>query len=381
MTRLIFALAVLLALSACASSPVGLEYCNRAARAGVPGLAIELYTRCIDSGDVTQKHLAIAYNNRGNAYYLKGQYYRAIQDYGETINLEPDDATVYNSRGNAYYLNGHYDRAIRDFDEAISLKPDYAKAYSDRGTAYYRKGQYDRAIADLTEAIRLRPRDALALNNRGSAYDDRGDRDGTIEDYDRAIADFTRAIELDTLKGPRKAWPFNNRGNTYKAKGQYDRAFADFDQAIRVNPNYAIAFANRGIAYERKGEYERAIADYEQAIRLTSDYGHSIKIKSDPGRARSNLAGVLASAPDARLRDGPRAVRLAEKAVSILDDAHNQDHQAMAYAEAGRFRDAVDVQERAVYTARLEGSSASDIADMEDRLRLYRQGQPYRVKR
>lgn len=93
------------------------------------------------------------------------------------------------------------------------------------------------------------------------------------------------------------------------------------------------------------------------------------------------LAGVLATAPDARLRDGPRAVRLAEKAVSLLDDAHTRDHLAAAYAEASRFRDAVDAQERAVSIARAEGSSASDIADMEDRLRLYRQGRPYREKR
>ena len=47
----------------------------------------------------------------------------------------------------------------------------------------------------------------MAYNNRGSAYDDRGDHGGAIADFDKAIA-------LDTLKSPRKAWPFYNRGNT-----------------------------------------------------------------------------------------------------------------------------------------------------------------------
>ncbi|MCH9050323.1 MAG: tetratricopeptide repeat protein [Proteobacteria bacterium] len=304
---------------------------------GDPDLQIDYCTRAIDSGDLSNEKLAHTFNNRGEAYDRKGEY----------------------------------DRAIADYDQAIRLKPDYALAFNDRGVAYYRKGEYDRAIADFDQAIRLKPDYALAFNNRGSAYDDKGDHDRVIADYDRAIADFTQAIRLDTLEGPRKAWPFNNRGNSYRAKGQYDRAIADFDRAIRLNPDYAIAFNNRGLAYDDKGQHDRAIADYDEAIRLKPDYAIAL----------NNLAGVLATAPDARLRDGPRAVRLAEKAVSLLDDAHTRDHLAAAYAEAGRFRDAVNAQERAVSIARAEGSSASDIADMEDRLRLYRQGRPYREKR
>ena len=54
---------------------------------------------------------------------------------------------------------------------------------------------------------------------------------------------------------------------------------------------------------------------------------------------------------------------------------------AAAYAEAGRFDDAVDAQERAVAKARAEQWSAEDIADLEDRLRLYREGRPFRVTR
>ena len=58
------------------------------------------------------------------------------------------------------------------------------------------------------------------------------------------------------------------------------------------------------------------------------------------------------------------------------------DEDAIAEAEAsGNPREKDNTQERAVSIARAEGSSASDIADMEDRLRLYRQGRPYREKR
>ena len=338
--RVLAVMALLFVLAVPSACSEDLDYCGKglaAQKAGNHDLAIDHFSRCINQGDLTVGQFASAHYNRGNSYYQKGNYNQAISDY----------------------------------TDAIRHNPSFARAYDNRGVVYLRMGNYDQAIQNYNEAIRLDPGNALTYNNRGSAYDNRGDHGGAIADYDRAIADFTQAIRLDTLEGPRKAWPFNNRGNTHRAKGQYDRAIADFDQAIRLNPDYAIAFNNRGLAYDGKGQHDRAIADYDEAIRLMPDYAIAL----------NNLAGVLATAPNARLRDGPRAVRLAEKAVSLLDDAHTRDHLAAAYAEASRFRDAVNAQERAISKARAEGSSASDIADMEDRLRLYRQGRPYREKR
>ena len=61
--------------------------------------------------------------------------------------------------------------------------------------------------------------------------------------------------------------------------------------------------------------------------------------------------------------------------------ANTHDTLAAAYAEAGRFTDAVGTQERSLAMARAEGSSAEELADFHDRLRLYRQGRPYREQR
>jgi tetratricopeptide (TPR) repeat protein len=60
----------------------------------------------------------------------------------------------YIDRGNAYVVKGEYDRAIADYTEAIELDPDYT-AYYNRGTTYLKKGELDRAISDYTNAIRL----------------------------------------------------------------------------------------------------------------------------------------------------------------------------------------------------------------------------------
>ncbi len=92
--------------------------------------------------------------------------------------------------------------------------------------------------------------------------------------------------------------------------------------------------------------------------------------------AYNGLAWLLSTAPDAGARNGARAVELALRAVSLRDIANNPDTLAAAYAEAGRFADAVREQERAIEAARREG--ITDLTDWRDRLRLYRQGRAYR---
>ena len=78
-------------------------------------------TALIASDSDNPKVLAIAYNNRGNAYTREGQYELAIQDYNESIKLNPKYAGPLNNRGVAYQKKGDIDRAIADFDAAISL--------------------------------------------------------------------------------------------------------------------------------------------------------------------------------------------------------------------------------------------------------------------
>src|SRR5262249_53633294 len=80
---------------------------------------------------------------------------------------DPREAVAYHNRGVAYYLKHDYDRAIADYDQAIRLDPKYASAYHERGKAYRAKGDYDRLMADLDQAIRLDPKFANAYNERG----------------------------------------------------------------------------------------------------------------------------------------------------------------------------------------------------------------------
>ena len=101
----------------------------------------------IKAGRERGEKLAEAFNTRGIGYRLKGEYDRAIQDYGQAIKLNAKSATAYANRGVAYDNKGEYDRAIQDYDQAIKLKPS-AEVHFNRGNAYLGKGQHDHAIDD-----------------------------------------------------------------------------------------------------------------------------------------------------------------------------------------------------------------------------------------
>src|ERR1700730_18115359 len=64
-----------------------------------------------------------AYNDRGAAYRLKGEFDRAIADHGQAIELDPKSAASYYRRGFAYYLTGMLPRALADLTQANSLDP------------------------------------------------------------------------------------------------------------------------------------------------------------------------------------------------------------------------------------------------------------------
>ena len=265
------------------------ELASQARDRGESSAAIHLYSAALR----VRPHPYV-YNNRGLAYAFKGEYDRAIEDFDQAIELQPDLAVAYNNRGNAYVNKEEYDRAIADFDQAIELQPDFAAAYYNRGNAYAGKGELDRAIADFDQAIELQPDYAEAYSNRGAAYYDKGE-------YDRAIEDYDQAIELQ----PDLAGAYSNRGSAYAHKGEYDRAIEDFDQAIELQPDYAQAYYNRGLAYAHKREYDRAIEDFDQAIALQPDLaeaynnrGSAYAHKREYDRAIEDYSQAIALQPD-----------------------------------------------------------------------------------
>jgi len=137
-----------------------------------------------------------------------------------------NDAASYYNRGFEYYKKQEYDKAIADYSQAIQLDPN-ATRYANRGAAYNNKGDYDKAIADFNQAISFDSRNETAYSNRAFAYNGKGD-------YDKAIADANQAIQLD----PNFANPYRHRGYAYMKKGDYKQARADCNKSLQLDSSY-----------------------------------------------------------------------------------------------------------------------------------------------
>ncbi len=106
------------------------------------------------------------------------------------------------------------------------------------------------------------------------------------------------------------------------------------------------AWRGRADAYLNVGRQQEALADYEKALALEP---------KDDG-ILNNLAWLLATSPDEKLRDGARAIRLATQACELTDwkAPHILSTLAAAYAETGDFDAAVKWSSKAVELASKE---------------------------
>ena len=72
--------------------------------------------------------------------------------HGFTIETPLEGAEAYYNRGNTYFSKGEYDRAILDYNKALEINPMDADAYNFRAATYYHKGEYGKAWEDVHKA-------------------------------------------------------------------------------------------------------------------------------------------------------------------------------------------------------------------------------------
>jgi len=232
-----------------------------------------------------------------------------------------------------------------------------AEDYFEQGLVFLQAQKYDQAIEAFSRTLEIIPHDFEAYNNRGIAWLYKGDSD-------RAIDDFTKSLDIN----PGYFQAYNNRGGAWVYKGDYDRAVDDFTQALTINPYDYEAYNNRGGAWFYNKDYKRAIADYKK----------SLEINAACDAAYNQLSRIYSVCPDVKYRDSAKAVDLAEKAVELQKRADYLDTLATAYAEAGRYEDAITTQESAISMLNKEGASA-ELNSYVKRLNSYKTHKPLQI--
>jgi tetratricopeptide (TPR) repeat protein len=281
--------------------------------------------------------------------------------------------------------------AIARYRQAVQLNPANAVAHSNLGGLLVTQGQVGEGVAHLEEALRLDPENPSAHYNLGMLQFRQGDAKGAIEHLSA------------TVRGdPNIAGAQRVLGGLLCQRGDLEEGKAHLEAALQINPGDAAAHYALGKAFDAQGDVEQAIAHWQQAVdldpqdtdshyllgkRLAGLNRHAesiqhltaaVRLRPDSVQLSNDLAWVLVTVPDEKLRDPQRAVHLARRACeqTRFQAVEPLDLLGVCLAASGRFPDAIWAAQEALKLAQAAGHE--EVAGMiKVRLDLYERGQPY----
>jgi tetratricopeptide (TPR) repeat protein len=271
--------------------------------------------------EVTREHNFTSYLMLGNTYWESGNLDKAAENYGSALHVIPTSKTVRYQLGHVLLLLKKFEEAGIQFSEIVRLGPEDAFAHKCLGYTMAAQGKYAEAEAEFATALQLNPGDAAMRN---------------------ALAFVAQRAETA-------------------------KTLASLYEALKIQPTPEVH--TRIAAIETtQGKFQDAPGHYLAALRLNPDAPDVL----------NNLAWLLATCPDAQIRNGTQAVGYAERACERTN--YKQiimvGTLAAAYAEAGRFDDAIATAEKACALA--ERSGEKDLLQKnQELLSMYRAHRSY----
>jgi Tfp pilus assembly protein PilF/mono/diheme cytochrome c family protein len=276
----------------------------------------------------------------------------------ETMLLgDPEDASLHTDAALIYWDLGQADRAIAHYESAIAMEPGNVRTRYNFATLLAAQRRFDEAAAHFRQAIALRPDHAEAHNNLGAVL-------WAQDRFGEAFEHFSEALRLD----PKNFRAQNNVGHALTSRGQVDEGIRHYLEALALEPDFADAHVNLARARASQGRFEDAVRYLREARRAAPSWAVPM----------TDLAWLLATAPDERLRQPDEAVRLAEQAAELTgrQNIAALDTLAASYAAVRRFEEAVAAEEAALALAVAAGLPR--LADeLRTRLERYRNREPF----
>jgi tetratricopeptide (TPR) repeat protein len=303
-----------------------------------------------------------------SAAYLQrtGSYQAAADAWRKVLELSPDDEVARRGLGTALLMTGHRGEAAVHLQKAseiglraaIEADPSSARACNDLGVLLSGTGRVEEAVAQFEKAAALKPDFAAARANLGGAL-------AKLGRLDEALVELRGALELDAGYAP----AHYNLGLVLSQRGEAQGAIREWRSALEIDPKYAEAHDSLGDALYAQGQTTEALAHWRDAIRL----------RPNDASALRRAAWVLATAPDAAIRDGGEALAFAVRALELSpgNDARMLDTLAAAYAEKGQFAEAALTARRALARTAEQNQPALAGA-IRARIALYEARQPFR---
>ncbi|HUW84568.1 MAG TPA: tetratricopeptide repeat protein [Phycisphaerae bacterium] len=329
--------------------------------------------------------------NLGVALRSTGRLSEAIEQYRKALQIDPRHADAHNNLGAVLGEQGMHEEAIGHLTAALKIKPDDVVTHSNLASVLLRVGRADKAVQIYRAALVISPNDHGLHADLAGALDRLGAFEEAVEQYElslriapdsiqtrldlavlllryRRAEQATRQYQVILQVEQENAAARNGLGLALAAQGKFPQAIEQYQRVLQVHPDHVGAHHNLANALVQIGRVEEAVHHYQQALRIMPDQPTVL----------DNLAWLLATCPEPEVRDGTRAVALAERACGLVDPTPPQmlDTLAAAYAENGLFDQAVDAATRAIERAESLGQSALS-SQVRARLRLYQERRPF----
>jgi tetratricopeptide (TPR) repeat protein len=244
------------------------------------------------------------------------------------------------------------------FTHALAVTKDNALAHLNLGAAFEENGKSAEALSQYQQALALNPQRDEADNDIGKLLFE-------MNKPEAALGYCLKAVELN----PKRASSHNSLGLVLVELNRFDAAMNQFAEAVRLDASYAAPRFQTGRTLLKLGRDAEALPFFNEALQIEPDNFQMLIF----------VARVLASDDNPQVRNGSEALALADRANKLAGGAQPValDTLAMACAEAGRFDEAVQIQQQAVKRAEFAGQN-DDAVRMEQRLQLYKNHQPWR---
>jgi tetratricopeptide (TPR) repeat protein len=230
-------------------------------------------------------------------------------------------------------------------------------AHFNLGRALESSGRLDGAMVEYRRALAIKPDFVSAICNVGEVLAQKGK-------FDEATTQFRHALQIDLTHAP----SHYNLGMLLGRKGDKAGAMAEFQRVLDLLPDHAATHFKLGKMLDDQGKSSAAIAHYRKAV----------ENGLDTATLYNNLAWLLATSPEPSLRNAAEAVEQAERANQLSGGRQLAilDTLAAAYAEAGRFPEALATARKALELAKQEHDKVL-IDALRSRIALYEAGRPF----
>ncbi|MCH8165684.1 MAG: tetratricopeptide repeat protein, partial [Planctomycetes bacterium] len=310
----------------------------------------------------------------------------------EAMRLRPNDTTMALLVASSLLRLGYPGEAEQLIIGAVARHPDNVAVRQRYAEFLAITGRWPEAVEQCQKLIALDPLEPGPQVRLGALL-------MHMQRETQARVHLDKAIELGA--DPLEVW--HELGSMLVEQGRLAAALEEFDKILQQEPNHVEALLASASALDRSGRHDEAANFYREVLRQDARHkdaaralasllrrmgqhqaaidvlGEMLKQMPDDLEVLNALAWMLATAPAQEVRNGAKAVRFAERAMRAVERPTIPllNTLAAAYAEAGRFEDAVAASQRALSAARQARQDAS-AREIQSRLDRYQRGQPHR---